>query len=462
MLFNSGTFFQFFAAFLALYWLARGSVEWRNRLIVAASWWFYGWWDWRFLPLLIGSSLFDYWLGKAVERAEGPTRRRLVGLSVLANLGLLGIFKYFNFFSDSLAALITRLGGTPDWPTLNVILPVGISFYTFQSLGYVLDVHRGRVPACRDLTQFLAFVAFFPQLVAGPIERAARLLPQFASLRVITGRHLREGVWWILLGLFRKVVIADNCGAVADLAFDQERFTGPGVLVGVVAFSLQIYGDFAGYSDIARGLGRLLGFNLMVNFAEPYLATSLREFWQRWHISLSQWLRDHLYIPLGGNRRGPLRTLVNLMLTMVIGGLWHGAAWHFVAWGAWHGIGLAGRSVWKARGPAIPRFPAWILTLAFVGGGWLLFRAPDLTTAISMVQALGEISAPVWLGSACRQLVWFGLPSIALDVAARIRGGPEWGAGLPSAARVAVQGLLLFAILLYWRRDSPAFLYFQF
>ena len=462
MLFNSGTFVVFFLAFLALYWLVRGSVAWRNRLIVAGSWLFYGAWDWRFLPLLIGSSLVDYWLGIAVEGSTGLARRRLLGLSVMTNLGLLGAFKYFNFFSDSLAAFITRLGGTPDWPTLNVVLPVGISFYTFQSLGYVLDVHRGRVPACRDLTRFLAFVAFFPQLVAGPIERAAHLLPQFASTRIITGQSLREGLWLVLMGLFRKVVIADNCGVVADLAFDQERYSGPGVVIGIVAFSLQIYGDFAGYSDIARGLSRLLGFNLMINFAEPYLARSLREFWQRWHVSLSEWLRDQVYIPLGGNRCGTARTVLNLFLTMLVGGLWHGAAWHFVAWGAWHGLGLAGRSLWQRGGFAVPRPFGWALTLVFVGLGWLLFRAPDLTTAALMARALGDGSAPVWWGSACIQLAWFGLPCMALDLATRARGNPEWGAGLRPVFRVALQGFLLFAVLRYWRLDSASFLYFQF
>lgn len=462
MLFNSGTFVLFFLAFLALYWLVRGSLGGRNLLIVGASWLFYGWWDWRFLALLVGSSLLDYGLGIAVEQAKGPARRRWVGLSLVVNLGLLGIFKYFNFFAGSLETLITRLGGTADWPTLNVVLPVGISFYTFQSLGYVLDVHRGRVRACRDVVQFLGYVAFFPQLVAGPIERAAHMLPQFASPRTVTAQHLRDGIWLILLGLFRKVVIADNCGIVADLAFEQEQFSAPVVLVGIVAFSLQIYGDFAGYSDIARGTARLLGFELMVNFAEPYLAGSIREFWQRWHISLSEWLRDNIYIPLGGNRSGTARTVINLILTLFLGGLWHGAAWHFVAWGGWHGSGLAVRTLWARTGVVVPRMIGWLLTLAFVGAGWLLFRAPDLETVTSMVRAWNDLSAPAWLAGACIQLAWFGVPSIALDLLARRFGTPEWGAGIPRVPRIALQGVLLGAVLLYWCPDSAAFLYFQF
>ena len=459
MLFNSGTFVVFFTAFLGLYWLVRGSVVWRNRLIVAASWGFYGAWDWRFLPLLVGSSLVDYHLGIAVEQARAPWRTRLVALSVVLNLGLLAVFKYFDFFAGSLATMITRLGGTPDWPTLNIILPVGISFYTFQSLGYVLDVHRGRVAACRDPTAFLAYVAFFPQLVAGPIERAAHLLPQFASTRVITAGDIREGLWRILVGLFRKVVVADSCGRVADLAFAQERFTGPGVWVAVVAFSLQVYGDFAGYSDIARGLGRLLGFELRVNFGEPYLANSIRDFWHRWHMSLSEWLRDHVYLPLGGNRFGHARTVAHLMITMLLGGLWHGAAWHFVVWGAWHGLGLSARTLWPV---ALPAALGRMLTLVFVGLGWLWFRAPEIGTASRMFAALPDLTAPVWLGSACIQLAWFGVPALALDLMARGTRGPDWGATLGTGSRMAIQGALLFAILCYWRGDGPPFIYFQF
>lgn len=462
MLFNSGIFGLFFAAFLGLYWLVRGSVAWRNRLIVAASWFFYGWWDWRFLPLLVASSVLDWWLGMAVEDATGVRRKRLVGLSVAVNIGLLGVFKYFGFFADSLAALIRSLGGTPDWPTLHVVLPVGISFYTFQSLGYVLDVYRGKVKAGRDLTQFLAYVAFFPQLVAGPIERASHLLPQFATTRRITDRHVREGCWLVLLGLFRKVVVADNCGTVADMAFDQQGYTAAGVVVGTIAFALQIYCDFAGYSDMARGLARLLGFELMENFWLPYFATGLRDFWRRWHISLSQWLRDNLYIPLGGNRHGSGRTAIALFLTLLIGGLWHGAAWHFVAWGAWHGLGLAATRGMTGMAARLPKVLSWAMTMAFVGAGWVLFRVPDLRTAWEMSLAAGVLELPGWFSGAMINLLWFGLPLLVLDLVHRRTGAEEWGARLGPWSSIFVQGTMLFLITRYWHVEGTAFIYFQF
>lgn len=462
MLFNSGTFALFFAAFAGLYWLVRNSLVGRNRLILAASWLFYGWWDWRFLGLLIGSSLLDHRLGIAVEEATGTRRRRLVAFSVAVNLGLLAVFKYTGFFAESLAALIRSLGGTPDWPTLNIVLPVGISFYTFQSLGYVLDIVHGRIKACRDRGQFLAFVAFFPQLVAGPIERASRLLPQFQTPRVITTDSLRTGLWLVILGLFRKVAVADPCGALADIAFAQEHHTTAGVVLGVTAFALQIYGDFAGYSDMARGIARLLGFELMENFALPYFATGLRSFWRRWHISLSEWLRDNIYIPLGGNRFGNISTLRNLFLTMVVGGFWHGASWHFVAWGAWHGLALVAASM--AR-PFSGRWPAWVRwpgVVAVVGFGWLLFRVPDLPTAWSMILSLGDGTAPVWVRSACIHLAWFGVPLLILDLAQSRAGSPDWGARVHRIPRAVLQGVLLFAIAVAWKRDPATFLYFQF
>jgi D-alanyl-lipoteichoic acid acyltransferase DltB (MBOAT superfamily) len=462
MLFNSGTFALFFSAFVGLYWLVRNSLTGRNRLILAASWLFYGWWDWRFLGLLIASSLLDHRLGIAVEESSGNRRRRLVAFSVAINLGLLGFFKYAGFFADSMAALIRSLGGTPDWPTLNIVLPVGISFYTFQSLGYVLDIDNGRVKACRDRVQFLAYVAFFPQLVAGPIERASRLLPQFQTLRTVDAAAIRTGLWWVILGLFRKVAVADPCGALADIAFGQEHHTTAGVLLGVTAFALQIYGDFAGYSDMARGLARLLGFDLMENFALPYFADGLRSFWRRWHISLSEWLRDNVYIPLGGNRFGLNQTLRNLLLTMVIGGLWHGAAWHFVAWGAWHGTALALALLVRTWTPRLPSWGRRLGVLAVVGFGWLLFRAPDLDSAWSMTRALADGTAPVWARSGTLHLIWFATPLLLLDGFQARSGTADWGAQLGWVGRYLLQGLLIYGTALAWRQEPATFLYFQF
>ncbi len=462
MLFNSSTFALFFAAFYGLYWLCRHSLSARNGLIVAASWLFYGWWDWRFLGLLIASSLLDYRLGIAIEEASGLKRKRFLSLSVCANLGLLGVFKYTEFFVESFAQLIRSLGGTPDWPTLHIILPIGISFYTFQSLGYILDIDNGKVKAARDPLQFLAFVAFFPQLVAGPIERASRLLPQFASPRVITLAGIQSGVWLILIGLFRKVVIADSFGPLANIAFSQDTHTTGSIVLGIIAFAFQIYGDFAGYSDIARGLARLLGFELMENFALPYLATSLRDFWRRWHISLSDWLRDSVYIPLGGNRQGTPKTVRNLMLTMTLGGFWHGADWHFIAWGVWHGLALCCALFFRSITTRLPLWIRWFGVLGVVGFGWLLFRVPDLHSAHLMSLALLEGSRPIWFLSGCLYLLWFGLPAIAIDLAQHHFKSPDWGAYLSMPARILLQGLLVFLIAAAWKTEPSSFIYFQF
>jgi D-alanyl-lipoteichoic acid acyltransferase DltB (MBOAT superfamily) len=462
MLFNSGTFALFFAAFAGLYWLVRNSLLQRNLLILGASWLFYGWWDWRFLGLLIASSLLDHHLGMAVEQASGIRRRRIVQLSVVVNLGLLGFFKYAGFFADSFARLLQTLGIPADRPTLDIVLPVGISFYTFQSLGYVTDIATGRIKACRDRVQFLAFVAFFPQLVAGPIERAARLLPQFQTVRSVSLNDLRVGLWWMVLGLFRKVAVADPCGSLAEIAFQQPHHTTASVLLGVAAFSFQIYGDFAGYSDMARGLARMLGFDLMENFALPYFATNLREFWRRWHISLSEWLRDNIYIPLGGNRLGNNRTAVNLGITLVLGGFWHGASWHFVAWGAWHGLALMGLHFLGIRGWSAPALLGWVATQSVVAIGWLLFRAPDMTTAWAMLRALPRWESVAWAGTGLGYLLWFVVPMLVLDGIQRHRESADWGSHLSPWPRALLLGALIYAIALAWSREPASFLYFQF
>ncbi len=466
MLFHSGVFLQFFAAFLLLHSLARRQVAWRNRLVVAASWTFYAWWDWRFLGLLVGSSLLDYGLARAIEAApDERARRRWLWASVAGNLGVLGVFKYAGFFVDSLARGLAALGWEPDLPTLRFVLPVGISFYTFQSLSYVIDVHRRRLPASRDPVAFLAYVAFFPQLVAGPIERAGHLLPQFATVRPAGSDGLAAGLWLLLRGYFKKVFVADPCGAVADIAFGQSTPTAAGTLIGVAAFGLQVYGDFGGYSDIARGLARWLGFDLMVNFDRPYLARSLRDFWHRWHISLSGWLRDYVYIPLGGNRRGPARTAIHLVLTFLLAGLWHGASWHFVAWGAWHGLALVAERRLGLDHPTGPvaRWAGWLLTLALVGYGWLLFRAVSLSQAVDMTRSLVRLDAPAWAADALVNLLWFGLPLAALEVWEHRRGSLETRApAWPAALQATVGGVLLFAILRYWPAGETPFLYFQF
>lgn len=493
MLFNSGVFLQFFAAFLLLYWLARNSLAARNALILVSSYLFYGWWApeavgntpppdagsvnplftalWhcRFLALLFATSLLDYTVGRGLDHLKSPgARRGLLTLSIVVNLGVLGFFKYADFFVESVAVALSRIGLDVQARTLGLVLPVGISFYTFQSMSYAIDVYRRELPATRNLLHFLAYVSFFPQLVAGPIERARHLLPQFGRTVTITAAMLEEGVWLILWGFFKKVVIADNVAPLADMVFGGSSFTAPMVICGTIAFTVQIYCDFSGYSDIARGLARVLGFDIMWNFDLPYAATSLRDFWRRWHISLSTWLRDYLYIPLGGNRQGPARTYFNLIATMLLGGLWHGAAWNFVLWGLWHGFGLAAQRLWTGdRAVASPpkgpgSLLAWFGTLAFVGYGWLLFRARSLTQITGMTRALIDWSAPAWMQSYVVCLVAFTLPLVVMEWWQFRRSNRLVALALPGWARTVLQGALLVAIVFFWDKKGATFIYFQF
>ncbi len=462
MLFNSGVFLQFFAAFLLLYWLARGSLRWRNALVVAASYLFYGWWDWRFLGLLFFSSSFDYAVGLGIERLSTASRRKaLLAASVMVNLGILGFFKYYGFFVESLAALLPRIGLPFHTATLHIVLPVGISFYTFQSMSYAFDVYRGHIRATRSFVNFLAFVSFFPQLVAGPIERASHLLPQFERTVVITRAMLEEGVWLMIWGLFKKVALADNFAPLVEMVYHDAPRGAAAVVLGTVAFGLQIYCDFSGYSDIARGTARVLGFDIMWNFDLPYAATSLREFWRRWHISLSTWLRDYLYISLGGNRRGPVREAVNVFVTMLLGGLWHGAAWNFVLWGAWHGAALVAERALGARFK-IATAARWLITLLVVFYGWLLFRAGSWREVAAMTRALANPASPPWIGSFALNLAAFAAPLVGMELwqlRAKNRLAPLALAGWGKAL---LQGALLFGIVMFWGRGRTPFIYFQF
>jgi alginate O-acetyltransferase complex protein AlgI len=472
MLFNSGVFLKFFAGFLLLYWLVRHDLRARNVLIVAASYLFYGWWDYRFLALILFSSVLDYVIGLGIARQSDPRRRKLwLAASIVANLGILGFFKYFDFFATSLASALQKMGLPFQTWTLGIILPVGISFYTFQAMSYTIDVYRGNIPACRTLVNFLAFVSFFPQLVAGPIERASHLLPQFERTLSITRPMLEEGIWLMIWGMFKKVVIADNLDALVNMVYQNTAYSGPLVVLGTVAFGFQIYCDFSGYSDIARGTARILGFDIMLNFNLPYFASNIREFWQRWHISLSTWLRDYLYVSLGGNRRGQARTYVNLFVTMLLGGLWHGAAWNFVFWGAWHGIGLiihravgsrAGRTTQDSGATLGWSLPGWLLTMGFVFYGWLLFRAQSFDQIVNMTRSLAVLAVPPWIDSYVMNLVALLTPLVVVELWQFRARNPLVVAGLPNWAKATLQGTLLLAIAFFWERTELPFIYFQF
>ncbi len=469
MLFNSFVFLVFFAGFYNTY---LHCMRWRraqNALLLAGSYLFYGWWDWRFLGLLLLSTVIDFSVAQALSRSSEAGRRKLlVGLSVASNLSILGFFKYFNFFADTLVTTLAGVGLQLDAVTLEVILPVGISFYTFQTLSYTIDVYRRRMEATDSLLDFAVFVAFFPQLVAGPIERAQRFLPQVAAPRVITARNIDEGVFLLIWGLFKKMVIADNAAIIANEVFNNyQEHSGLILLVGALAFTLQIYCDFSGYSDIARGLSKLMGFELMVNFKLPYFARTPSEFWLRWHVSLSSWLRDYLYISLGGNRGTPWLTYRNLCLTMLLGGLWHGAAWNFVAWGAFHGAILV---VYRALGvthqrvaqmPWIANLAAWGVMFGLTVFGWILFRARSLDQITHFVTQMGlEVS------DQCATLAWdlavFWAPLLVVQFWQLHRNDLLIIPKMPLVVRSVTYALLICGLMVFGAGESQEFIYFQF
>jgi alginate O-acetyltransferase complex protein AlgI len=400
MRFNSYEFALFFAGLFPAYWLLGRWPRWQNLLLLGAGYYFYACWNVKFLSLLILSTVVDYACGLWVDRIEETKKRRLfVAVSMAFNLGLLGYFKYFNFFAESLHAALGRAGLAIPLRHLEVILPIGISFYTFQSMSYVIDVYRREIKPTRNLIQFAVFVSFFPHLVAGPIMRSRTLLPQVASPRRFSLQQLYQGMYLIFWGLVEKVVVADNLAVFANDLFGRwQTLDGGLALLAIYAFAFQIYGDFSGYTNMARGVAKCLGFELPLNFNLPYFATSPQDFWNRWHISLSQWLRDYLYIPLGGNRRGPLVTYRNVMLTMILGGLWHGAEWTFVIWGFYQGALLV---LHRLAAPWLKRIQplepidraCWsglrmVITFHLMCLGWLIFRAGSLDQAAGMLAAI--------------------------------------------------------------------------
>jgi alginate O-acetyltransferase complex protein AlgI len=343
MLFNSIEFAIFFPIIFILYFLFfNKNIRYRNLFIICISYFFYAMWDWRFLSLIIISSIADYLIGfKIYESKDEKTRKGFLLLSVIINIGILGFFKYFNFFTDSLLSLFELFGWTYSYKRLNIILPVGISFYTFQTLSYTLDIYRKRLTPTKDITSFFAFVSFFPQLVAGPIERAKDLLPQFHKINTISYNSIRWGLILIAIGLFKKIVIADRLAIYVDSCYaNVDQANGMPMLIAIVFFAFQLYLDFSAYSDIAIGIARTLGFNLSTNFKRPYLSISFSDFWKRWHITLSSWFKDYVYISLGGNKVNKTKIFRNIFIVFLLSGLWHGASWNFVIWGALNGLFL--------------------------------------------------------------------------------------------------------------------------
>lgn len=399
MLFNSISFAIFLPVVFIIYWLLNRNLRYQNLFLLAASYFFYGCWDWRFLLLLAFSSFLDYFTGLKIEQAKFPKRRKLwLIISVVVNLGFLGFFKYYNFFIESFADLVRNGGFEPHYSTLKIILPVGISFYTFHGLSYVFDIYNRKIKPTTNIIDYGLFVGFFPLLVAGPIERATHLLPQVQKARVFEYSKAVDGMQQILWGLFKKLVIADGCAEYANMIFNNSgSYSGSTLVLGAIFFSFQIYGDFSGYSDIALGTSRLLGFEVLQNFKFPYFSRSIAEFWRRWHISLSSWFKDYLYKPLGGSRDGYWKTVRNTFIIFLVSGFWHGANWTFLIWGFLNAVYILPSILLKtnrnnldivAQGKYLPSFKELyqlILCFGLVCFAWIFFRAESLTHAVEYI-----------------------------------------------------------------------------
>jgi len=525
MVFNSVAFALFFVVFLTLYYFLQQRILARNILIIAASYFFYGWWDVRFLTLValststdycaaLGASgqdvtwtdrvksaallVFvalvsvvlarrDYWilglsLGAAglflasaaapIKLSEPQRRKAWLLFSLIVNFGLLFLFKYFNFFVDQALALFRALGLGEHHIALRIVLPVGLSFFTFQATGRTIDSYFGRFKPARNIVNYAAFHAYFPQLVAGPIERAAHLMPQFETLRPITAKGFTDGLLLFLWGLFKKIVIADNAAVLTEPVFGPTaaHFSSGQALIAVIAFTFQIYGDFAGYSNMARGLASMMGFDLMRNFDIPYVARTPQEFWRRWHISLSQWLRDFIFIPLGGSRDGEAHTYKNILITMVLGGIWHGASWTFAFWGFYHGaIQVVFRFLgindyvekappWTARailGSAV----FWAVTMALVMIGWVVFRAATFGQAAHVLQAIALWSGPAPDLWPLIQIVWPLVLYEAIETAVRKK---DAFLSLPPFLRYNFGLCVVLTIFALGASGGQQFIYFDF
>ena len=483
MLFNSVEFIFFFLIVFFSYWfLFNKNLKFQNLLILFSSYFFYAWWDWRFLVLIIISSLTDYLVGLQIEKSNNKIHKlRALKFSLIINIGILVVFKYYNFFIDNFTLLLDDLDIDSNLTLLNIILPVGISFYTFQTLSYSIDIYNGKINANKDIISFFAFVAFFPQLVAGPIERAKNLLPQFLKERKFNYDFAISGCRLILIGLFKKMVIADNLSVVVDAIYaNPTDFLGFPSLIATIFFAFQIYCDFSGYSDIAIGIARLLGFKLMTNFKTPYFSKSLTDFWRNWHISLSSWFKDYVYIPLGGGKMSEKRIYLNIMITFLLSGFWHGANWTFIIWGALNAIYFLPLLLTNnnrknlgvvAEGKLFPSFRelfAMLTTFMLTVFAWIFFRSEDLNHAFSYIGGIFSkniLSIPSFEGR-MDALITMVLISIFLLIEWLGRNG-KYGIEQTLISnniyiRVFIYFLLVNMILLYTKNGSQAFIYFQF
>ncbi len=482
MLFNSIDFAIFLPIVFILYWFTTNKhLNLQNFLIVVASYVFYGWWDWRFLSLIVFSTIVDYLVALKLKNEEAATKRKiLLWTSILVNLGFLGFFKYYNFFLDNFITAFSFFGTEIKANSLNIILPVGISFYTFQTLSYTIDVYKRKLEPTKNFIAFAAFVSFFPQLVAGPIERATNLLPQFYAKRTFDYSKAADGMRQILWGLFKKVVIADNCAEFANKIFNNSAdLNGSTLLLGALFFTFQIYGDFSGYSDIAIGTSRLFGFDLKRNFAFPYFSRDIAEFWRRWHISLSTWFRDYVYIPLGGSRGGTVMKIRNTFIIFIVSGFWHGANWTFIVWGALNAIYFLPLLLTKnnrnnmevvAQGkylPSLKELFSILITFGLTVLAWIFFRAENIGHAFTYISEIfsGSILEMPRFGGMRRSLTTIIFVGIFILMEwygreyqyAIAKLGTKW----KRPVRYAMYYLLIMAIFWFGGKEQQ-FIYFQF
>lgn len=483
MLFNSLDFAIFIPIVFGLYWLiGSNNIKIQNVLIVIASYIFYGWWDYRFLSLILFSTLVDYTIGLALNKTKKPRLRKyLLWVSITVNIGFLGFFKYYNFFLDSFVDAFSLFGQIVNANSLNIILPVGISFYTFQTLSYTIDVYRRKLAPSADFIAFSAFVSFFPQLVAGPIERATHLLPQFFSSRKFNYNMAVDGLRQILWGLFKKMVIADNCARFANEIFNNTgEYSASTLFMGAVFFAFQIYGDFSGYSDIAIGTSRLFGFDLKQNFAFPYFSRDIAEFWRRWHISLSTWFRDYVYIPLGGSRGGKLIQIRNTFIIFIVSGFWHGANWTFIVWGILNAIYFLPLLILNKNRhhinivaanrllPSLKEILGIIFTFILTTLAWIFFRAENLVHAIAYIDGLLSFDLFTLPEYVIRKKVYPTILLLGFMLIVEWQGRTSKYAiedikeKIPFVIRWIFYAIIIFLIGMYSVTEESPFIYFQF
>jgi len=475
MLFNSIEYIFFLPLVFFIYWfVVNHNIISQNLFVLIVSYIFYGWWDWRFLSLIIFSSLVDYFVGINIGKSDNKKRKKaLLLISIVVNLGFLGFFKYYNFFVDSFMQAFSSLGFYVDINTINIILPVGISFYTFQTLSYSIDIYRGNLKPTKDVISFLAYVSFFPQLVAGPIERASNLLPQFYKKRTFNYIQAADGLRQILWGFFKKIVIADNSAIyVNDIFSNYTDYNGSTLLIGAIFFAFQIYGDFSGYSDIAIGTARLFGINLMQNFAFPYFSRDIAEFWRRWHISLSTWFRDYIYIPLGGSKKQKIR---NTFVIFILSGFWHGANWTFIFWGLLNALYFIPLLVTKSNRkyldfsedkyfPTFRELKGIIITFSLTIIAWIFFRADNLSHGFSYLRKIFSFSFFEMPQVMPLNLIFLIFIFVIIEWSQKTKKyGLDFNReSISIYLRWPIYIIIVFFILFYWGANSQSFIYFQF